>query len=54
MSVKAGQAHLDFHVEALERAHARVLAMGGRLLNQRGVGGFYADPASHPFCLVGG
>lgn len=47
------QFHLDFHVEALEQAHQRVLALGGRLLESARGWRVYADPADHPFCLVG-
>ena len=47
------QLHLDFHVEALERAHPSVLALGGLFDSARGWR-VYADPAGHPFCLVGG
>ncbi|HET8594299.1 MAG TPA: VOC family protein [Intrasporangium sp.] len=53
------QAHLDFLVEDIESAHARVLELGGRALDpttepRRGEErGFrvYADPAGHLFCL---
>jgi len=45
--------HLDFHVDALERAHPSVLALGGRLLESARRWRVYADPAGHPFCLVG-
>ena len=47
------QLHLDFHVNVLEPAHRRVLALGGRLLNSSRGWRVYADPAGHPFCLVG-
>jgi hypothetical protein len=47
------QFHLDFHVEALEPAHASVLALGGRLLESARGWRVYADLAGHPFCLVG-
>jgi len=48
------QFHLDFHVADLERAHTSVLAQGGRLLESARGWRVYADPAGHPFCLVGG
>jgi catechol 2,3-dioxygenase-like lactoylglutathione lyase family enzyme len=47
------QFHLDFHVDALEQAHAAVLALGARLLKRARGWNVYADPAGHPFCLVG-
>jgi len=47
------QFHLDFHVAALERAHLRVLELGGRQLKSARGWRVYADPAGHPFCLVG-
>lgn len=47
------QFHLDFHVDALERTHPSVLALGGRLLESAHGWRVYADPAGHPFCLVG-
>jgi hypothetical protein len=47
------QFHLDFHVDALEPAQASVLALGGRLLESARGWRVYADPAGHPFCLVG-
>jgi hypothetical protein len=47
------QFHLDFHVSALEPTHRRVLALGGRLLKSARGWRVYADPAGHPFCLVG-
>jgi hypothetical protein len=40
-------------VDALERAHPRVLALGGRLLESARGWRVYADPVGHPFCLVG-
>jgi hypothetical protein len=45
--------HLDFHVDALEQAHQSVLSLGGRLLKSARGWRVYADPAGHPFCLVG-
>jgi catechol 2,3-dioxygenase-like lactoylglutathione lyase family enzyme len=47
------QFHLDFHVDALEPAEASVLALGGQLLESARGWRVYADPAGHPFCLVG-
>jgi hypothetical protein len=47
------QFHLDLHVEALDGAHPRVLALGGRLLDSARGWRVYADPAGHSFCLVG-
>lgn len=47
------QFHLDFHVASLEPAHAVVLASGGRLLESTPGWRVFADPAGHPFCLVG-
>ncbi|MEV5583582.1 VOC family protein [Streptomyces parvus] len=50
------QFHLDFGVTDQERAHEEVLAAGASLLDageeKRGWR-VYADPAGHPFCLVG-
>jgi Glyoxalase-like domain len=47
------QFHLDFHVQELGRTHSTVLALGGRLLESARGWRVYADPAGHPFCLVG-
>jgi len=47
------QFHLDLHVDELERAHSSVLALGGQLLESARGWRVYADPAGHPFCLVG-
>jgi Glyoxalase-like domain len=47
------QFHLDFHVAGLELVHSTVLASGGRLLESAPGWRVYADPAGHPFCLVG-
>jgi predicted enzyme related to lactoylglutathione lyase len=53
------QAHIDFEVEDIAAAHARVLELGGTALDpvepptsppERGFR-VYADPAGHPFCL---
>src|SRR5579863_9639922 len=44
------QFHIDVMVEDLERAGARVIAIGGtRIGHGENV---YSDPAGHPFCLV--
>lgn len=48
------QAHLDFVVDDLDEAEARVLAAGAtKYDHQPGGPSFrvYADPAGHPFCL---
>lgn len=55
------QVHLDLHVDDLQAAHDRAVALGGRQLqpprrpadNPDGQEMFavYADPAGHPFCL---
>jgi hypothetical protein len=48
------QAHLDFEVDDMEAAEARVLAAGAtKFAHQPGKDQFrvYADPAGHPFCL---
>jgi hypothetical protein len=47
------QFHLDFHVGSLDLAHSAVLASGARLLESTRGWRVYADPAGHPFCLVG-
>ncbi|WP_329049387.1 VOC family protein [Amycolatopsis sp. NBC_01488] len=50
------QFHLDFEVDDFRESHHQVLANGGRLLDPD-LGGrgwrVYADPAGHPFCLLG-
>jgi predicted enzyme related to lactoylglutathione lyase len=50
------QFHLDFEVDDFRESHHVVLAHGGRLLDPD-LGGrgwrVYADPAGHPFCLLG-
>jgi len=43
------QFHLDVMVEDIPTAELRVLALGARRLSGEDV---YADPASHPFCLI--
>lgn len=43
------QVHLDVMVDDVDRAAARVLALGATSLPGDHV---YADPAGHPFCLV--
>ena len=55
------QVHLDLHVDDLQAAHEKAIALGARLLklasrpadNPEGDEMFavYADPAGHPFCL---
>jgi predicted enzyme related to lactoylglutathione lyase len=51
------QIHLDLHVDDLQAAHEKVIALGARLLKAadsfEGDEYFqvYADPAGHPFCL---
>ncbi len=51
------QVHLDLHVEDPVEAHARVMALGARLLmaapDLESDDGHqvYADPAGHPFCI---
>ena len=50
------QFHLDFEVDDFRESHQQVLDHGGRLLDPD-LGGrgwrVYADPAGHPFCLLG-
>jgi catechol 2,3-dioxygenase-like lactoylglutathione lyase family enzyme len=50
------QFHLDFEVDDFRESHHQVLASGGWLLDPD-LGGrgwrVYADPAGHPFCLLG-
>jgi predicted enzyme related to lactoylglutathione lyase len=50
------QFHLDFEVDDMRESHQQVLDHGGRLLDPD-LGGrgwrVYADPAGHPFCLLG-
>ncbi|MGW8529685.1 MULTISPECIES: VOC family protein [Nocardiopsidaceae] len=51
------QFHLDFAVEDLDEAEARLLELGaGRPDHQpgKGVWRVLTDPAGHPFCLVRG
>ncbi len=47
------QMHLDFLVEDIDAAEARVLAAGGARHDCQPGGHFrvYTDPAGHPFCL---
>jgi glyoxalase superfamily protein len=50
------QFHLDIEVADLNQAHALVIEFGATLLDDGGgVRGWrvYADPAGHPFCLIG-
>ena len=44
------QLHLDIMVEDVAASGPLVLALGATKLDGEGV---YADPAGHPFCLVG-
>ncbi len=53
------QIHLDLFVEDIATAHAEILGLGARLLqdaDRSASEGFvvYADPAGHPFCLCWG
>ena len=54
------QIHLDLHVDDLQAAHEKAIALGARLLKPaddlEADEGFqvYADPAGHPFCLCWG
>lgn len=43
------QVHIDVMVEDVAAATPKVLALGARTLDGKGV---FADPAGHPFCLV--
>ncbi|MBC6449531.1 VOC family protein [Actinokineospora xionganensis] len=46
--------HLDIEVEDLDQAQARVVHLGGTLLHADPRGWHVlADPAGHPFCLLG-
>ncbi|MCJ1711937.1 VOC family protein [Clavibacter michiganensis subsp. phaseoli] len=51
------QLHLDLYVDDLDEGRARVLALGGRLIQPAADPtapdrfDVYADPAGHPFCL---
>jgi predicted enzyme related to lactoylglutathione lyase len=50
------QFHLDFEVDDMHETHRQVLVNGGRLLDPDPDGRgwrVYADPAGHPFCLLG-
>lgn len=49
------QMHLDFYVDDLDAAEARVLAAGATKYDFQPNGDHcyvYADPAGHPFCLT--
>jgi catechol 2,3-dioxygenase-like lactoylglutathione lyase family enzyme len=46
------QFHLDLLVEDKDAAHAEVLRLGARLLDEAPNFNVYADPVGHPFCLV--
>jgi catechol 2,3-dioxygenase-like lactoylglutathione lyase family enzyme len=45
------QFHLDVMVDDLDKAEPQVLEIGARLLPHGDH--VYADPAGHPFCLIG-
>lgn len=51
------QVHLDLWVEDIDAAHAEVMALGARVLQEAEESTepdrfcVYADPAGHPFCL---
>ncbi|MFJ6698607.1 VOC family protein [Streptomyces sp. NPDC091272] len=50
------QFHLDLAVTDLAAAHEEVTALGAQVLDHVDSGrafNVYADPAGHPFCLVG-
>lgn len=47
------QSHLDIDVESLTTAHHQVLELGATLLDTQRGWRIYADPAGHPFCLIG-
>lgn len=46
--------HLDIDVADVDAAERAVLALGATRLSDAGGWRVYADPAGHPFCLVGG
>ncbi|MET7303090.1 VOC family protein [Embleya sp. NPDC005575] len=49
------QVHLDVDVPDMDEAHERVVGLGAALLRVDSRGWrVYADPAGHPFCLLGG
>ena len=47
------QVHLDIEVEDLEAAEREALGHGAALLRVDDGWRVYADPAGHPFCLMG-
>ncbi|MGA5818752.1 VOC family protein [Kitasatospora sp. NPDC094028] len=47
------QAHLDVDVTDLDGAERAVLAIGAVRLREAAGWRVYADPAGHPFCLIG-
>ena len=47
------QVHLDFHVSSLAAAENVVTANGGTRLHDNRGWVVFADPAGHPFCLIG-
>jgi catechol 2,3-dioxygenase-like lactoylglutathione lyase family enzyme len=47
------QFHLDIHVDDIDEAEPKVLALGATLLSREGkTFRVFADPSGHPFCLV--
>jgi predicted enzyme related to lactoylglutathione lyase len=57
LSGKRGADHLDLWVDDIDSAHAEVMALGARVLQEPEETDepdrfrVYADPAGHPFCL---
>jgi catechol 2,3-dioxygenase-like lactoylglutathione lyase family enzyme len=47
------QAHLDVDVEDLAAASREAVALGATHLSDVGRWSVFADPAGHPFCLIG-
>ncbi|WP_371480956.1 VOC family protein [Kitasatospora sp. NBC_00315] len=47
------QVHLDIDVEDIGAAEREVIALGGSPLRAYDGWRVYADPAGHPFCLIG-
>jgi catechol 2,3-dioxygenase-like lactoylglutathione lyase family enzyme len=47
------QFHLDIHVNSIDEAEPKVLALGAKLLSSTAkTWRVFADPAGHPFCLT--
>ena len=47
------QFHLDIHVDSIDEAEPKVLALGATLLSSTAkTWRVFADPAGHPFCLT--